>query len=351
MAEDDQGSQGSRRASTGASFCPATASSSSSSRPYSHVITSSAGFYHQPYPSSSLNTSDSQGRSPSRSPRRTSPNCSPHRSPRHLTDASANFFSERRLSQLFDVDSWIEEDSLNGLEGEDNGREPPPEPAPRASYCPPSPPTSHYAAIARQLNPYHNPDVHYPTLFANPELYPELSPSDGSEPRFSGEFNNADLSRLSALSSGSSRFSSAMYGKTRDDGGRKPSCPDDGSDECDGPGDMTPTPCSPNRKANHPSDGGASSGSYAERKSNSGGVSLPSLLSELGQQLEDEVWVAEEEQATKVDWQDRCLELEMSLQKFRDHAGKIRSMLHEKVSSIMFFFVYFSMIFCFSSNN
>ena len=34
-----------------------------------------------------------------------------------------------------------------------------------------------------------------------------------------------------------------------------------------------------------------------------------------------------------VNWEERCLELEMSLQRFRDQAGKIRGLLREKVSS------------------
>lgn len=33
-----------------------------------------------------------------------------------------------------------------------------------------------------------------------------------------------------------------------------------------------------------------------------------------------------------VNWEERCLELEMSLQRFRDQAGKIRGLLREKVS-------------------
>ena len=33
-----------------------------------------------------------------------------------------------------------------------------------------------------------------------------------------------------------------------------------------------------------------------------------------------------------VNWQERCIELEMSLQRFRDQAGKIRGLLREKVS-------------------
>ena len=34
-----------------------------------------------------------------------------------------------------------------------------------------------------------------------------------------------------------------------------------------------------------------------------------------------------------VNWEERCLELEMSLQRFRDQAGKIRGLLREKVRS------------------
>jgi hypothetical protein len=33
-----------------------------------------------------------------------------------------------------------------------------------------------------------------------------------------------------------------------------------------------------------------------------------------------------------INWEERCMELEMSLQRFRDQAGKIRGLLREKVS-------------------
>lgn len=33
-----------------------------------------------------------------------------------------------------------------------------------------------------------------------------------------------------------------------------------------------------------------------------------------------------------INWKERCLELEMSLQRFRDQAGKIRGLLREKVN-------------------
>ena len=38
-----------------------------------------------------------------------------------------------------------------------------------------------------------------------------------------------------------------------------------------------------------------------------------------------------------VNWEERCLELEMSLQRFRDQAGKIRGLLREKVQTRFFF--------------
>lgn len=34
-----------------------------------------------------------------------------------------------------------------------------------------------------------------------------------------------------------------------------------------------------------------------------------------------------------VNWPERCMELELSLQRFRDQAGKIRGLLREKVSA------------------
>lgn len=328
MAEDGSNN---RRASTGATY-----SAASTTRPYSHVITSSEASSH-PYVTyhhrSSVVADD---------PRTQPRPASPHR----LQDSSSNFFSERRLSQLFDVDSWVEDDGINGLEGEDNGREPPPEPAPRASYCPPSPPTSHqYSIIGHQLNPYQSHDLHYPTLFVDPELYPELSPSDGSEPRFSGDFN-LDFARLSTLSGASSRFSSSFQNE-------KCAVRNAAAVAADV---AVQIPLSPNTQRLHSATDldkvnvlenqqvGVSPASrpyneHGERSDviNSCALSLPSMLSELGQQLEnadDEVWIDDDDDGDhdgKVDWQNRCLELEMSLQKFRDHAGKIRSMLHEKV--------------------
>ena len=41
-----------------------------------------------------------------------------------------------------------------------------------------------------------------------------------------------------------------------------------------------------------------------------------------------------------MNWQDRCIELEMSLQRFRDQAGKIRGLLREKVSPSFIIFIY-----------
>lgn len=329
-----------RRASTGA-----THSSACNTRPYSHVITSSDSVaYRQYHPlPEEPNLQSLAPRSALHSPRSplhtSSPHGSPHRSPHRLTDSSSNFFSERRLSQLFDVDSWIEEDVINGLEGEDHGREPPPEPAPRASYCPPSPPTSIYSTIGRQLNPYQNHNLNYPTLFVNPDLYPELSPSDGSEPRFSGDFQS-DLARLSTLSGASSRFSSAFSNNDKSrDLGKEDSKRDAAAtvNTVQGsPKKKPPTPKSSISSAEGLLEGTRSSYIEGRERPVSGVTSLPSLLSELGQQLEntdDDVWRADvDDDQSKVDWQNRCLELELSLQKFRDHAGQIRTMLHDKVS-------------------
>lgn len=38
-----------------------------------------------------------------------------------------------------------------------------------------------------------------------------------------------------------------------------------------------------------------------------------------------------------VNWEERCIELEMSLQRFRDQAGKIRGLLREKVGHLFHF--------------
>ncbi|KAF2365773.1 hypothetical protein FHG87_003475, partial [Trinorchestia longiramus] len=341
MADNDPNT---RRASTGATY-----SSACNTRPYSHVISSSdsSAYRHfQTHPDDSVFHSSlgphaprhvSSPRSPLHS---ASPHGSPHRSPHRVADSSSNFFSERRLSQLFDVDSWIEEDLINGLESEDHGREPPPEPAPRSSYCPPSPPTSMYSTIGRQLNPYQNHTLNYPTLFVNPDLYPELSPSDGSEPRYSGDFQS-DLARLSTVSGASSHFSAPAFpGNDKSHDASKDDSSGDAQQSQASPKRKPPTP-----KASTSSADGAlessrpsfSDGREGLERRLSGVASLPSLLSELGQQLEntddDGCWPADGSDANgKVDWQNRCLELEMSLQKFRDHAGEIRNMLHDKVS-------------------
>ena len=42
--------------------------------------------------------------------------------------------------------------------------------------------------------------------------------------------------------------------------------------------------------------------------------------------------------ATESEWQARCIELELALQKFRDQAHNIRKLLRDKVSKIYFFF-------------
>lgn len=41
-----------------------------------------------------------------------------------------------------------------------------------------------------------------------------------------------------------------------------------------------------------------------------------------------------------VNWEERCIELEMSLQRFRDQAGKIRGLLREKVRSFSHLFYF-----------
>jgi hypothetical protein len=41
-----------------------------------------------------------------------------------------------------------------------------------------------------------------------------------------------------------------------------------------------------------------------------------------------------------VNWEERCLELEMSLQRFRDQAGKIRGLLREKVGDTHLFRIF-----------
>ncbi|XP_043192150.1 pleckstrin homology domain-containing family H member 1-like isoform X2 [Amphibalanus amphitrite] len=65
------------------------------------------------------------------------------------------------------------------------------------------------------------------------------------------------------------------------------------------------------------------------RMSVSTASSLPSVLSELADaEFPDTpfVWTSDE-----VNWQERCLELELSLQRFKDQAGRIRSMLRDKL--------------------
>ena len=43
-----------------------------------------------------------------------------------------------------------------------------------------------------------------------------------------------------------------------------------------------------------------------------------------------------------IDWRERCLELEMALERFRDHTGKVRDVFNEKVS---FLYIYISVLF------
>lgn len=46
-----------------------------------------------------------------------------------------------------------------------------------------------------------------------------------------------------------------------------------------------------------------------------------------------------------VNWEERCIELEMSLQRFRDQAGKIRGLLREKVSPSFRYFQFEMVVF------
>ncbi|XP_037073458.1 pleckstrin homology domain-containing family H member 1-like [Pollicipes pollicipes] len=65
------------------------------------------------------------------------------------------------------------------------------------------------------------------------------------------------------------------------------------------------------------------------RMSVSTASSLPSVLSDLAEaEFPDTpfVWTSDE-----VNWQERCLELELSLQRFKEQAGRIRSMLRDKL--------------------
>ena len=227
------------------------------------------------------------------------------------------FFSEQRLAQLFDIESWPEEEQEHDVddfkEGSDSDREPPPEPAPRCSYCPPSPGTT------GQPNLVDNFATH---------IFSENSIPDQ---RFSADVA-MHMSRLSALSTGSARFSSSRDGDEDGFGG-------------EGASDVTPTPDSPTSSCKNPNsarlsvlsqltDIPSSRCSYATS-------SLPSVLSDLAGEMgaipdlltdDDDgpgplVWGDDQ-----VNWQERCLELELSLQRFRDQAGKIRELLREKVS-------------------
>ncbi|XP_037790043.1 translation initiation factor IF-2-like [Penaeus monodon] len=149
----------------------------------------------------------------------------------HRLSDSRFFFSERRLSQLFNVDAWTEE----GEEGqaddfaddEDAGHDPPPEPAPRASYCPPSPGTPGDAV------PQAPSDAPYAGARREPSIYSTLSSGCHLDPRFSAEVA-LDMARLSTLSGGSGRFSTGRLEDEDEDGYG-------GGNN----GDVTPTPGSP----------------------------------------------------------------------------------------------------------
>lgn len=247
------------------------------------------------------------------------------------------FFSERRLSQLFNVDAWTEEGEEPRQEYDDGGEhEPPPEPAPRASYCPPSPGTPGDSAPQSS-------DPHYPGGRES-SLYSTLGSGVHLDPRFSAEVA-LDMARLSSLSGGSARFSSGHLDDDDDEEEEDEDTYDAGGNN----GDVTPTPASPgSRRSGRKVSARFSQLSTLTDSLASTGPrsSLPSVLSDLAGEVdgmadlmtdEDEhavpgvmVWGGEE----VVNWQERCLELELSLQRFRDQAGKIRELLREKVSII-----------------
>ena len=71
------------------------------------------------------------------------------------------------------------------------------------------------------------------------------------------------------------------------------------------------------------------------------GVMDPSMMMGMMMMDEDERYGGEESYCMSyadygadpnINWEERCMELEMSLQRFRDQAGKIRGLLREKVS-------------------
>lgn len=245
------------------------------------------------------------------------------------------FFSERRLSQLFNVDAWTEEGEEPRQEYDDGGEhEPPPEPAPRASYCPPSPGTPGDSAPQSS-------DPHYPGGGRESSLYSTLGSGVHLDPRFSAEVA-LDMARLSSLSGGSARFSSGHLDDDDDEEEEDEDTYDAGGNN----GDVTPTPASPgSRRSGRKVSARFSQLSTLTDSLASTGPrsSLPSVLSDLAGEVdgmadlmtdEDEhgvpgvmVWGGEE----VVNWQERCLELELSLQRFRDQAGKIRELLREKV--------------------
>lgn len=251
----------------------------------------------------------------------------------HRLSDSRFFFSERRLSQLFNVDAWNEEGEVTQNDFADDegaGHEPPPEPAPRASYCPPSPGTPGDSNIQAT-------DPHYPGGRREPSLYSTLSSGCHLDPRFSAEVA-LDMARLSTLSGGSGRFSTGRLAAEEED---------DDTYGVGNNGDVTPTPGSPGscRNSQNVTSRYSQLSTLTDSLASSGPrSSLPSVLSELAGEVdgvadlltdEDEglgpgpmVWGGDE----VVNWQERCLELELSLQRFRDQAGKIRELLREKVS-------------------
>ncbi|XP_069191623.1 uncharacterized protein CG43867 isoform X4 [Procambarus clarkii] len=251
----------------------------------------------------------------------------------HRLSDSRFFFSERRLSQLFNVDGWTEEGETTRNEfgdEDDPGHDPPPEPAPRASYCPPSPGTPGDPTPPA-------PDPRYPAV-RQPSLYSTLGSGCHLDPRFSAEVA-LDMARLSTISGASGRFSSGHLDEEDED-----------SYGAGNNGDVTPTPGSPGscRNSRNLSSRYSQLSTLASSLASSSGhrSSLPSALSELAGEVggvadlltdDDEglgpgpmVWGGDE----VVNWQERCLELELSLQRFRDQAGKIRELLREKLAEL-----------------
>ncbi|XP_076065828.1 uncharacterized protein CG43867 isoform X3 [Oratosquilla oratoria] len=259
-------------------------------------------------------------------------------SPNRYSD-SRFFFSERRLSQLFDVEAWLDEDGEGSGDltyADDAERDPPPEPAPRASYCPPSPTLPPPGGGDKSRGGYSG-DLHEASMYS----------AMGSAMHLDARYS-AEMARLSSLTGGSGRFSTTSSLRQ-----------DNGVDEYGAHGDVTPTPGSPTEHAvsrrSHASPSCYSQVSHktddSRETSLSSGVpsSLPSVLSELAGEVGVEALLLSDQEDDKdiidgpgplvwggpeVNWQERCLELELSLQRFRDQAGKIRELLREKLAEL-----------------